>query len=304
MTPVEPDSWTPQRWSHAELLNMQTRLDPARMTGYADHWRRVIDDSREVFGRLDAEVTRHLEESWRGDAGRLALEALRRYISAALDGLTRCGGLADALVTLSDSASELRAAVNGLYHLEDLHEVAVSYSEPAVAAGNAVAEIPGTPIGFGDATQTPPVVAGSTVPAGFGGDHLSELPGRSALPGNGFHDRGLSSPTYPAGGSPPPLSAPPLSAPPRMPDSPLSAAALPAATMPTPAPAAPAPPAAGAAPRVGLPYLPLMAAAHPGVIGRDDGTARRTPGYLITIDNGNELIGPLPKVAPPVIGAK
>jgi hypothetical protein len=296
MTPVQPDTWTPQRWPHADLLNMQTRLDPARMTGYADHWRRVIDDARAVFGRLDAEVTRHLEESWRGDAGRLALEALRRYISAALDGLTRCGALADALVALSDSASELRATVDGLDHLKDLHEVAVRYSEPAVAVGNAVAEIPGPPTGFGGATATLPAPAGSTVPAGYGGQGLSGLTGRSALPANGFGDSGASAPTYPASIAPPSLSPPP-----RMPDSPLPAATLHAATMPTPQAAAPAPPAAGAAPRA-LTYLPLMGAAHPGVIGRDDGTGRRTPGYLITVDNSNELIGPQPKVAPPVIG--
>ena len=51
-----------------------------------------------------------------------------------------------------------------------------------------------------------------------------------------------------------------------------------------------------------LPYLPLMGAGYPGALTRDDGGSRRTPGYLITVDNGNEFIGPLPKVAPPVLG--
>jgi hypothetical protein len=45
-----------------------------------------------------------------------------------------------------------------------------------------------------------------------------------------------------------------------------------------------------------------MGAAYPCAFARDDVSPRRTPGYLISIDNGNELIGPLPKVAPPVIG--
>jgi hypothetical protein len=48
--------------------------------------------------------------------------------------------------------------------------------------------------------------------------------------------------------------------------------------------------------------MPLMGAGFPGALAREDGGTRRTPGYLISIDNGNELIGPLPKVAPPVWG--
>lgn len=38
--------------------------------------------------------------------------------------------------------------------------------------------------------------------------------------------------------------------------------------------------------------------------GNGDGdTEHQTPSYLITVDNGNELIGTLGPVAPPVIGA-
>lgn len=55
-------------------------------------------------------------------------------------------------------------------------------------------------------------------------------------------------------------------------------------------------------PRSAMPYLPMMGAMHPGGANRDDGATHTTPGYLISIDNGNELIGPLPKVAPPVLG--
>ena len=36
---------------------------------------------------------------------------------------------------------------------------------------------------------------------------------------------------------------------------------------------------------------------------RDDETEHKTPSYLITVDNGNKLIGRIPKVAPPVFGA-
>ncbi|MEV0946559.1 hypothetical protein [Rhodococcus sp. NPDC049939] len=42
----------------------------------------------------------------------------------------------------------------------------------------------------------------------------------------------------------------------------------------------------------------------PGARGGNDGDKEhKTPGYLITLDNGNELIGKFPAVAPPVIGA-
>ena len=164
--------WTPQRWSHADVIDMQARLDPARMTGYADHWRRVLDEACAVFTRLDADVTRHLDESWRGHAGRQALEALRGYISEALDGLARCRSLADALEVLSDAAGELRAAVDGLEHVDDLTEVRVHYSEPAVAAGNAVGEIPAPPSVPGAPASALPALGlpspASTVPAGFG----------------------------------------------------------------------------------------------------------------------------------------
>ncbi len=37
--------------------------------------------------------------------------------------------------------------------------------------------------------------------------------------------------------------------------------------------------------------------------GGDSDKEHKTPGYLITLDNGNELIGKFPAVAPPVIGA-
>ena len=40
--------------------------------------RRIVDDARAVFVRLDKDATRHLEQSWRGHAGGRALEALRR----------------------------------------------------------------------------------------------------------------------------------------------------------------------------------------------------------------------------------
>nr|WP_235214671.1 hypothetical protein [Rhodococcus opacus] len=56
--------------------------------------------------------------------------------------------------------------------------------------------------------------------------------------------------------------------------------------------------------RPGMGMAPGMMGA-PGRAGGngDSDTEHRTPSYLITVDNGNELIGTLDPVAPPVIGA-
>jgi hypothetical protein len=281
---IQADNWTPQVWSHPALLDMQSNLDPVRITAYADQWRRVIDDARSVFVRMDREVGSLLEQSWTGRAGRQALEALRRYIAEAVEALDQCRALADGLAALSDAASELRASVTGQEHLADLEQIRQLYSDPAVAAGNIVTPIPGPPmLPGGQMPQFPGVTAAATtVPAG------APLFGRDTTPfpmsHNNFGDFGPTAATYGASASPPPLPSAPLNA----------AAAMP--VQPTPPASAPVPS------RPAAPYLPVMGAGFPGGISREDATSRRTPRYLITIDNGNALIGPLPTVAPPVIG--
>ncbi|NLE79037.1 MAG: hypothetical protein GX610_05545 [Rhodococcus sp.] len=47
---------------------------------------------------------------------------------------------------------------------------------------------------------------------------------------------------------------------------------------------------------------PMMSAPR-GAAGGDDDKEHETPSYLVTVDNGNELIGPIDRVSPPVIGA-
>ncbi|MFE3289432.1 hypothetical protein [Rhodococcus sp. NPDC059234] len=57
-----------------------------------------------------------------------------------------------------------------------------------------------------------------------------------------------------------------------------------------------------AAGKAGAPGAGMMPGA--GARGRgDEDTEHKTPGYLINVDNGNEIVGTLPKVAPPVLGA-
>ena len=214
--------------------------------------RRIVDDARAVLVRLDEDATRHLEQSWRGHAGGWALEALRHYISEALDGLAG------------------RPSFPGIS----------APAAPAVAS-------PGAPSG--------------TVPAGFsGGPPMPMTP--MANNRNGFDDYQFATPTHAAASPPPPHFAAPSPRP--MPDTeiPPPAASLKTVTGPvTPSPT-PANSLSAGQPRAGFPYLPMMAGGFPSAIARDGGATRRTPGYLISIDNGNEFIGPLPKVTPPVIG--
>ncbi|MFC9790191.1 hypothetical protein [Rhodococcus sp. NPDC127528] len=57
-----------------------------------------------------------------------------------------------------------------------------------------------------------------------------------------------------------------------------------------------------AAGKPGAPGAGMM----PGAAARgrgDEDTEHKTPGYLVNVDNGNEIVGSLPKVAPPVLGA-
>ncbi|NKS14693.1 hypothetical protein GS580_28050, partial [Rhodococcus hoagii] len=60
--------------------------------------------------------------------------------------------------------------------------------------------------------------------------------------------------------------------------------------------------AAGTAARGGAATGGMMPGA--GARGRgDDDAEHKTPGYLVNVDNGSELIGNLPLAAPPVIGS-
>lgn len=208
---------------------------------------RILDDARAVFIRLDENATRHLEHSWRGQAGRQALESLRRYISDALDGLAG------------------RPAFP-------------SISMPTAPASAS----PGTP---------------AALLAGLGG-----VPPISTAPmthnPSAFDDHGFSMPTHPAAS--PPVAQTSAAPPPMLnTGGPVHGSQFNAAG-PS---AAPASSTSSSQPRTAVPYTPLMGTAYPGASARDGPASRRTPRYLISIDNGNELIGPLPKVSPPVIAA-
>ncbi|NLE82140.1 MAG: hypothetical protein GX610_21690 [Rhodococcus sp.] len=81
------------------------------------------------------------------------------------------------------------------------------------------------------------------------------------------------------------------------PPAPSAGAAGSAAPTSSAASGAAAKPGAGRAPMMGMP----MGRGAGG--GQDGDTEHKTPDYLINIENGNELIGDIARVAPPVIGA-
>ncbi len=321
-SPVSPDAWTPEVWSHAAVLDMADRLDPALMTRYADEWGREIDRVAAVFADMDRQLAARLPEAWRGAGADASLAAVQRYVAGSLDGLGRCRSVGDRLAQLSHAAEELRAAITApsnddtaaQRHMVALQQVHRLYSHPAVAAGNAVEDIPPPPDPFSPPSGTafgplPTADAAlADLPAGVAPQGFSPSgppPNGSAVPARPADP---PAPSYSAGlGIPPHLSnfpSSPLGALPGL-ERPPPAAGFDAAptvvASPSGAPA-PAPPVAAGSGRPAPPLLPYLGPLHPGYGGRDGGGERPVAGYLITIDNGSELIGPLPKVAPPVIG--
>jgi hypothetical protein len=126
------------------------------MTRYADDWLAAVDQVRDLLTELNRQVTAQLDQAWRGQGADAALASLRRYVTGSLDGLTACRSLAVHLTELSGAAGDLRARITAPVagdvasaRLEEaLGQVRQLYSGPAVAAGNAVADIPEPPDPF------------------------------------------------------------------------------------------------------------------------------------------------------------
>ncbi len=320
---VIPDDWTPGVWPHAAVMDMQARLDPVRMARYADDWQATVDEIRDVLTELDRRVTLSLQSGWRGEGADAALAALRRYIAGSLDGLVACRSLAVHLGELSRAAGDLRACITapaGSEFADELHEEALSqvrqlYSGPAVAAGNAVADIPEPPDPFqvGGQARASALPAGLNTPnpaAGLPSESGAPLSSLSSTPTDLGNDRvgRRAVPTSAAAPDPfwrtPTHSAAYPSSPgdalPARPDAPSSTA--------TPAPAGVPATMSGqlasvaGRPSSPTPVAPLVGTAYPGHVGRDGSAEHRAARYLISAGNTHELIGELPLVAPPVIG--
>ncbi|MFZ0833529.1 MAG: hypothetical protein WAM92_10670, partial [Mycobacterium sp.] len=143
---VRPDEWTPGVWSHPAVTDMQTRLDPARMTRYADDWHAAVDRIGDVLTELDRLLTTQLCDTWRGHGADSALASVQQYVAASSEGLAACRSAAVHLTELSRAAGDLRSCLGAPVTEEQaLLQVRQLYSAPAVAAGNAVADIPEPP---------------------------------------------------------------------------------------------------------------------------------------------------------------
>jgi hypothetical protein len=316
---VIPDDWTPGVWSHAAVMDMQARLDPVRMARYSDDWQAAVDEIRDVLMELDRRVTLSLQSGWRGQGADAALAALRRYVSGSLEGLVACRSLAVHLGELSRAAGDLRACITapaGSEFADELLAEALSqvrqlYSSPAVAAGNAVADIPEPPDPFQIGGQAP----ASALPAGLHTPNpAAGLPSEPGAPpstptdlGNGRVGR-WAVPTSAAAPDPfwrtPTHSAAYPSSPgdalPARPDPPSSTATPAPAGVPATVPGQSV--SVAGRPSSATPVAPLVGTAYPGHFGRDGRPEHRAARYLISAGNTHELIGELPLVAPPVIG--
>jgi hypothetical protein len=296
------------------MMDMRGRLDPVRMARYADDWQRAVDATRDVLVELNRRVAAQLDQSWRGYGADASAAAVRDYVAGSVDGLVACRSVAMHLSELSRAAGDLRACITPPSDgaLDDaLAEVRELYSAPAVAAGNAVADIPPPPEPFeiggqpaagvlpaaapatstSPATVTPSGSAPLDAPRSAGAGYPTALPSVSSVAGDAYIPR---MPTHSTAWSSSPSDA-------------LSARPEPASTAPSPAtaglPPTPASQTPGGASRAAsAPISPFLGTAYPGYGGRDDGAEHRAPRYLISVGYTNELIGELPPVAPPVIG--
>jgi hypothetical protein len=315
---VRADDWTPGTWSHDAVMDMQSRLDPVRMTQFADDWHAAVDEIRDVLAELSRRVDAQLHEGWHGKGADASVAALRRYVAGSLDGLIACRSLAGRLGEFSAAAGELRACMTAPGGpdvadgrlAEALSQVRRLYSQPAVAAGNAVADIPSPPEPFqldgrAAAEGVPAATAptGSSIPPAQPG-HVADLPPSPGLTGEGTTPRSSApaadtgafwrAPIHSAAMSPAVADLPPSrpDPPPAPPTAPPSG---------TPIGPNPVQPVAGR-PSTPSAVTPFLGTPYAGFPGRDDGAEHWAPRYLISAANTNELVGELPLVAPPVIG--
>lgn len=316
---VTADRWAPGVWSHEALMQMQARLDPVRIVHYAEAWVRVVDAASATLEELAQRLTRLIEDSWHGRGADAALQAVLDYVAASLDGLRRARLIAKGLTDLAGAAADVRGAITppepgdspreAEQRLEEaLDQVRRLYSGPAVAAGGAAAEVPFSAVAV-PAAGAPPeatVPAGSSTPfAPPAAAALSHMPS-SVYPSPSPYDAvrpatlGRVDDVRPAG----------VSAEIHHPVAPSATTELratpgsPAAPLAGPSPSQP-PAVAGAAPpalRPSTPAVPFLGGGYSGYAGREGVAEHRTPSYLISLDHAHDLIGVLPKVAPPVIG--
>lgn len=159
----------------------------------------------------------------------------------------------------------------------------------AAGTGNGAGSTSGNSTGTGGSGSGTGTGSGASG-AGAGAGLVPSALGRGGSSGLGGAGRGIGTPGSGAGGG--------LSSGARG----LTGGAVGGGATGTGAPGAGAGVGGAAAGRAGAPGMGMGGMA-PGARGKgDDDGEHKTPSYLINIDNGNELIGDMPKVAPPVIG--
>ncbi|ORB52596.1 hypothetical protein BST43_19170 [Mycobacteroides saopaulense] len=164
---VRSDEWHGEKWSHESIMDMQARMAPADITRIAVEWKGHLRELDSLFSTFLEDVTATIDESWSGPGARAALRTMRAYVENSRTALDPALTLSSGLDVLASATRELQqkiasppasAPVSKLGDLpgwsapfsehlsrweQALNQVQTMYSGPAIAAGNAVAELVG-----------------------------------------------------------------------------------------------------------------------------------------------------------------
>ncbi|MUM18759.1 hypothetical protein FZI91_13555 [Mycobacterium sp. CBMA271] len=176
---VRPDVWLGDKWSHDAILDMQARMAPEDISRMAREWKTIVDGLDSLFSTFLDDVRATIGESWSGTGAQSALSTMRTYVENSRAMLAQAHSLSDGLNVLSSATRDLQSKMTAQFmpaggapgenpgwggpNIPDfdlwqaaLNHVRTVYSGPAVAAGNAVAELAGPRerLWFGSGAQT------------------------------------------------------------------------------------------------------------------------------------------------------
>ncbi len=148
-------------------MDMQARMAPDDIERMSGEWKTVLNELDSLFSTFLDDVAATINEGWSGPGARAALGTMRSYVGNARTTLGQAHTLSDGLNVLASATTELQQNIAvpsdpapagkagevlgwGTPFAQDfsrweqaLNQVLTVYSDPAVRAGNAVAELIG-----------------------------------------------------------------------------------------------------------------------------------------------------------------
>lgn len=164
---VRPDEWHGDKWSHESIMDLQARMEPDGIKRVAGEWTSTLSKLDSLLTAFLEDVTAMISESWSGAGAREALSTMRAYVENSRVALGEATTLSTGLSVLAHATGQLqrqvvapstgapvgrlgvpvgwRASVTDDLDLWEraLEQVRTVYSDPAVQAGNAVAQLVG-----------------------------------------------------------------------------------------------------------------------------------------------------------------